>query len=113
MINVGDQVRWDAPDGPNLRDNEGREVIRQTKDREACTVTGECGLEPGHEHRGVKSERRGRIACIDEHDQVHVRDQFGESWIVPIGGVKKMGETDGKRRGRIGRSRSAVRGGGF
>lgn len=38
-------------------DKDGRRVIRASKKqkREACTVTGACGLPPGHKHEGEKS----------------------------------------------------------
>jgi hypothetical protein len=45
-------------------DDTGRTVIRAKRSksgeiiREDCTVTGDCGLLPGHEHRGVSSSQK-------------------------------------------------------
>lgn len=36
----------------------GREVHRKTKTRESCTVTGSCGLPPGHTHESMTSSAK-------------------------------------------------------
>lgn len=49
------RVLLNPPGG--ICDDKGRRVIRASKalGRKACTETGECGLEPGHQHKGVTS----------------------------------------------------------
>jgi hypothetical protein len=36
----------------------GRPVIKKSKDKAACTLTGECGLAPGHTHTGTESSQK-------------------------------------------------------
>lgn len=47
---------WLNPPG-GVVDEDGRTVIRASKEhgRQACSVTGACGLKPGHKHEGVTS----------------------------------------------------------
>jgi hypothetical protein len=47
---------WLNPPG-GIVDVDGRTVIRASKEhqRESCSVTGACGLEPGHKHKGITS----------------------------------------------------------
>jgi hypothetical protein len=56
-------------------DKDGRRVFVKTKKREGCSVTGACGLPPGHKHEGIESSARkwwfklaeeykqGRVLC--------------------------------------------------
>jgi len=39
-------------------DANGRPVIKKSKDKAACTLTGECGLPPGHKHHDVESSQK-------------------------------------------------------
>lgn len=41
-----------------LCDDKGQLVLRATKKRKDCRLTGECGLPPGHEHKGVTSSMK-------------------------------------------------------
>lgn len=50
------RVLLNPPGG--LCDHAGRPVYPRTKRRESCSVTGACGLPPGHKHRGVTSSAR-------------------------------------------------------
>lgn len=50
----------------------GREVIPKTKTRRSCTETGECGLPPGHEHKGVTSSAKAWWhALVDQYRRGH------------------------------------------
>ena len=48
---------WLNPPG-GLCDEDGRPCYPRTRKREGCTVTGACGLEPGHQHKGVTSSAK-------------------------------------------------------
>lgn len=49
-------------------DADGHEVHRATKKRKPCTVTGSCGLPPGHAHTGVTSaQKRWWFKLADEY----------------------------------------------
>jgi hypothetical protein len=50
------RVLLNPPGG--LCDRTGRPVYPKTKRREGCSVTGACGLPPGHTHHGVTSSAR-------------------------------------------------------
>lgn len=48
---------WLNPPG-GYCDKHGRTVIRASKGTAPCTTTGACGLDPGHEHHGVRSSAK-------------------------------------------------------
>lgn len=41
-----------------LTDNDWVTVLKKTQTRESCTVTGACGLPPGHSHKNVTSSAK-------------------------------------------------------
>lgn len=93
-----------------LVDSSGRTVIRKSRGREGCSVTGECGLEPGHVHPRPMSSaavwwrkltwewRAGRVSsyCIPrdridfdvvvEGKRVSRRDPTHSNVLVLVGG---------------------------
>jgi hypothetical protein len=48
---------WLNPPG-GLCDVDGRPLYPKTKDSDGCSVTGACGLAPGHQHQGVTSSAK-------------------------------------------------------
>lgn len=56
-------------------DLDGRPVLPKTAKRESCTVTGECGLPPGHQHsRSTSSAKVWWQRLAAEYDAGHVTD---------------------------------------
>jgi hypothetical protein len=39
-------------------DDQGRPVVRKRQGEPGCTISGSCGLAPGHEHKGVTSSAK-------------------------------------------------------
>lgn len=50
-----------------LTDESWRQVFKKTAGRESCTVSGACGLPPGHQHKSVTSSAKRWWFKLAEH----------------------------------------------